>query len=241
MKDMGARPKAVVFTESRRTQLFLKDFLEANGHAGEVLTFNGTNREPVNGAHGALARNARHRQSRCGCTQCHPRCLQERAQHLIATEAAAEGLNLQFCSLVINYDLPWNPQRIEQRIGRCHRFGQEFDVVVINFLNARNEADQRVYELLDHKFNLFNGVFAPATVLGSIGGRRLRAPRAGHLPELPDTEEYPTCLRRPAQGCGRTASPAAWPAPRNCWWSTSMRMCMPASKLDSATRPAAPL
>ena len=49
---------------------------------------------------------------------------------LIATEAAAEGVNLQFCSLVINYDLPWNPQRVEQRIGRCHRYGQRFDVVV---------------------------------------------------------------------------------------------------------------
>ena len=90
---------------------------------------------------------------------------------MIATEAAAEGLNLQFCSLVINYDLPWNPQRIEQRIGRCHRYGQEFDVVVINFLNERNEADQRVYELLRHKFNLFEGVFgASDSVLGSIEG-----------------------------------------------------------------------
>ena len=53
---------------------------------------------------------------------------------MIATEAAAEGINLQFCSLIVNYDMPWNPQRIEQRIGRCHRYGQQFDVVVINFL-----------------------------------------------------------------------------------------------------------
>ena len=57
---------------------------------------------------------------------------------MIATEAGAEGINLQFCSLVVNYDLPWNPQRIEQRIGRCHRYGQKHDVVVVNFLN-RNE------------------------------------------------------------------------------------------------------
>jgi superfamily II DNA/RNA helicase len=61
---------------------------------------------------------------------------------MIATEAASEGVNLQFCSLVMNYDLPWNPQRIEQRIGRCHRYGQKHDVVVINFLNERNEADR---------------------------------------------------------------------------------------------------
>ena len=56
---------------------------------------------------------------------------------MIATEAGAEGINLQFCSLVVNYDLPWNPQRIEQRIGRCHRYGQKHDVVVVNFLNGR--------------------------------------------------------------------------------------------------------
>jgi superfamily II DNA/RNA helicase len=88
---------------------------------------------------------------------------------MLATEAAAEGINLQFCSLVINYDLPWNPQRIEQRIGRCHRYGQEHDVVVINFLNERNEADRRVLELLAEKFSLFSGVFgASDEVLGTI-------------------------------------------------------------------------
>jgi len=89
---------------------------------------------------------------------------------MIATEAAAEGINLQFCSLIVNYDMPWNPQRIEQRIGRCHRYGQKFDVVVVNFLNKSNAADIRVYELLDQKFQLFNGVFgASDEILGSIG------------------------------------------------------------------------
>ena len=93
----------------------------------------------------------------------------DHAPIMIATEAAAEGINLQFCSLVINYDLPWNPQRIEQRIGRCHRYGQKHDVVVINFLNERNEADRRVHELLTEKFSLFNGVFgASDEVLGTI-------------------------------------------------------------------------
>ncbi|WP_442806523.1 helicase-related protein [Vibrio cortegadensis] len=88
---------------------------------------------------------------------------------MIATEAAAEGVNLQFCSLLINYDLPWNPQRVEQRIGRCHRYGQKFDVVVVNFLNQRNQADSRVLELLTDKFNLFDGVFgASDSVLGNI-------------------------------------------------------------------------
>ncbi len=88
---------------------------------------------------------------------------------MIATEAGAEGINLQFCSLVVNYDLPWNPQRIEQRIGRCHRYGQKHDVVVVNFLNRKNAADQRVFELLRDKFQLFEGVFgASDEVLGAI-------------------------------------------------------------------------
>jgi predicted nucleic acid-binding Zn-ribbon protein len=86
---------------------------------------------------------------------------------MIATEAASEGINLQFCSLIANFDLPWNPQRVEQRIGRCHRYGQKNDVVVINFINKANRADQRVYELLDEKYNLFKGVFGSSDeVLG---------------------------------------------------------------------------
>ena len=92
------------------------------------------------------------------------------ARIMIATEAGAEGINLQFCSLVINYDLPWNPQRIEQRIGRCHRYGQKHDVVVVNFIDRSNAADRRVYELLAQKFQLFEGVFgASDEVLGTIG------------------------------------------------------------------------
>ena len=93
----------------------------------------------------------------------------EQGRIMIATEAGAEGINLQFCSLVVNYDLPWNPQRIEQRIGRCHRYGQKHDVVVVNFLNRKNAADQRVYQLLSEKFQLFEGVFgASDEVLGAI-------------------------------------------------------------------------
>ena len=93
----------------------------------------------------------------------------EEGQIMIATEAGAEGINLQFCSLVVNYDLPWNPQRVEQRIGRCHRYGQKHDVVVVNFINRQNEADQRVYQLLSEKFRLFEGVFgASDEILGTI-------------------------------------------------------------------------
>ena len=93
----------------------------------------------------------------------------EQGRIMIATEAGAEGINLQFCSLVVNYDLPWNPQRLEQRIGRCHRYGQKHDVVVVNFLNQTNAADQRVFQLLSEKFSLFEGVFgASDEVLGAI-------------------------------------------------------------------------
>ena len=88
---------------------------------------------------------------------------------MIATESGAEGINLQFCSLVVNFDLPWNPQRVEQRIGRCHRYGQKIDVTVVSFLNLRNHAEQRIYQLLDQKFRLFDGVFgASDEVLGAI-------------------------------------------------------------------------
>lgn len=175
MDEMGAAPKALIFTESRRTQEGLKRFLDANGYAGQVLLFNGTNSGPeakaiyeawveknkdtgrVSGSRSVDARTALIEHFR------------DNARILIATEAAAEGVNMQFCSLVVNYDLPWNPQRIEQRIGRCHRYGQKHDVVVINFINNRNEADQRVHQLLQDKFLLFDGVFgASDDVLGSI-------------------------------------------------------------------------
>ena len=111
----------------------------------------------------------------------------DEAAIMIATEAAAEGINLQFCNLVVNYDLPWNPQRIEQRIGRCHRYGQKFDVVVVNFLNRSNAADLRVYQLLDEKFRLFNGVFgASDEVLGAIeSGVDFEKRIVGHLSEVP--------------------------------------------------------
>ncbi len=175
MEEMGAAQKVVIFTESRRTQSWLKDFLEGNGYAGRVLTFNGTNKDDASGQiyqewfaanrNTGRASNSRQIDLRAAIID----RFRSDAQILIATEAGAEGLNLQFCSAVINFDLPWNPQRIEQRIGRCHRYGQKHDVVVINFLNERNEADRRVYELLDQKFNLFTGVFGVSDdVLGSI-------------------------------------------------------------------------
>jgi hypothetical protein len=167
--------KAVIFTESRRTQDYLFRLLEQTEFAGKVMRFNGTNSDPQSKAlyQAWLVRHAGTDRISGSPTADMRAALvdhfRDDASILIATEAAAEGINLQFCNLVVNYDLPWNPQRIEQRIGRCHRYGQKFDVVVVNFLNKANAADVRVYELLDEKFRLFSGVFgASDEVLGAV-------------------------------------------------------------------------
>jgi len=175
MATIGAAQKALIFTESRRTQDYLAAYLETHGYAGQVVRFSGSNKGPEAAAiyENWLKSNADNGRI-SGSRDIDIRTaliehFRDHSQIMIATEAAAEGVNLQFCSLVVNYDLPWNPQRIEQRIGRCHRYGQKHDVVVINFLNERNDADRRVLELLTEKFNLFNGVFgASDDVLGTI-------------------------------------------------------------------------
>lgn len=172
---LGANKKALIFTESRRTQTYLQEILEKSEYAGKIVLFNGTNADPGSREiyENWLTKN-QGTDRITGSKTADKRAaivdyFKDEAIIMIATEAAAEGLNLQFCSLVVNYDLPWNPQRIEQRIGRCHRYGQKYDVVVVNFLNKKNAADQRVYELLSEKFRLFSGVFgASDEVLGSI-------------------------------------------------------------------------
>ena len=171
LKEEGAERKALIFTESTKTQSFLREVLEANGYAGKVVLFNGKASEPqTNDIYRTWC--AEHPDKVSGIKAADRRAaivdyFRDEAEIMIATEAAAEGLNLQFCSLLINYDLPWNPQRIEQRIGRCHRYGQKFDVVVVNFINIRNYADVRVFELLSSKFKLFDDVFgASDEVLG---------------------------------------------------------------------------
>ncbi|MDH0156342.1 SNF2-related protein [Stutzerimonas stutzeri] len=176
LERLGAARKAIIFTESRRTQDYLLSLLADTPYGDGIVLFNGTNTD-------ATAQRIykdwlqRHADSDriTGSKTADTRAalvehFKERGTIMIATEAGAEGINLQFCSLVINYDLPWNPERIEQRIGRCHRYGQKHDVVVVNFVDRSNEADARVYELLAEKFQLFEGVFgASDEVLGSIG------------------------------------------------------------------------
>ena len=165
LEKLGANKKALLFTESRRTQDFLFELFEKNGYKGKVVLFNGSNSDKKSTAiYKDWLKKHQDSSKITGSATADKRAalveyFRDHATIMIATEAAA-----------VNYDMPWNPQRIEQRIGRCHRYGQKHDVVVINFLNKRNAADVRVYELLNEKFQLFNGVFgASDEVLGSIG------------------------------------------------------------------------
>jgi superfamily II DNA/RNA helicase len=174
MKKARALKKALIFTESRRTQDYLNSFLKECGYTGKIVLFNGSNSDPESkDVFDSWLKDVKNQTRITGSRTADKRAaivdfFRNNAEIMIATEAAAEGINLQFCSLVINYDMPWNPQRIEQRIGRCHRYGQKNDVVVINFLNKRNEADQRIYALLKDKFHLFSEIFgASDDVLGS--------------------------------------------------------------------------
>ena len=164
--------KAVVFTESTRTQEYLAGLLKKAGIS--YTMFNGSNNSeearasfntwkkefPEAASVGSYSANVR---------QSLIYNFKTNTQVFLATEAGAEGLNLQFCNIVINYDLPWNPQRVEQRIGRCHRYGQKHQVIVANFLNTKNYADRRVLELLKEKLNLFDGLFGSSDeILGVL-------------------------------------------------------------------------
>lgn len=175
LRELGAPEKAIIFTDSTKTQEYIARSLSEAGLGEGLVLFNGTNNSPeqttiyqswleknkdgdlVTGIPAVDRRKALVDYFRVAGTI------------MIATEAAAEGINLQFCSMVVNYDLPWNPQRVEQRIGRAHRFGQKYDVVVVNLSNKGNLAEQRILQLLDQKFHLFSSVFgASDEVLGAI-------------------------------------------------------------------------
>ena len=171
----NAERKALIFTESTRTQTYLANLLRNNGYSGKIVVFNGSGGDENSNEiyknwldkHSGtdLVSGVKTSDKRTAIVD----YFRDEAEIMIATEAAGEGINLQFCSMVINYDLPWNPQRIEQRIGRCHRYGQKSDVLVFNFLNKENRVEQRILQLLEEKFKLFDGVFgASDEILGAI-------------------------------------------------------------------------
>ena len=168
-RRLGIPEKAVIFTESKRTQKYIIEELKKAGYErDDLLLFNGEMNDPEmqriykawkvkNFGGQDYGRNVEFKHAIVDY-------FRENSRVLVVTDAGSEGLNLQFCNTVINYDLPWNPQKIEQRIGRCHRYGQQNDVVAINFLNTQIDADRRVYEILDKKFELFDGVFGASDV-----------------------------------------------------------------------------
>ncbi len=149
IEKLGANQKALIFTESRRTQEFIYNLLEARGYRNKVVQFNGSNTDAKSKEiYKDWLVKHKGNDKITGSPTADKRAalvdyFKDSATIMIATEAAAEGINLQFCSLIVNFDLPWNPQRIEQRIGRCHRYGQKHDVVVVNFLNIKNAADRK--------------------------------------------------------------------------------------------------
>ncbi|GAB4283235.1 MAG: hypothetical protein Kow0029_29240 [Candidatus Rifleibacteriota bacterium] len=142
--------KVIIFTQFRGTQDFLVNELKKEGYS--VAVFNGQ-----------LSQAEK------------DKCIEEfknEKQILVSTESGGEGRNLQFCKILINYDLPWNPMRIEQRIGRIHRLGQTEDVHIIN-LSAKDTIESYVLELLDKKINLFRLIIGELEmILGNMHSKR---------------------------------------------------------------------
>ncbi|MDQ0337676.1 SNF2 family DNA or RNA helicase [Caldalkalibacillus uzonensis] len=133
IKDIG--DKVIVFTEYRATQDYLQRILYEHGITSVPFR-------------GGFRRNKKDWMTEL---------FEKRAQVLIATEAGGEGINLQFCNHIINYDLPWNPMRVEQRIGRVHRLGQKRDVYIYN-LSTKGTIEAYILHLLYEKINLFEMV-----------------------------------------------------------------------------------
>ena len=170
--DKGWPRKAVIFTESTRTQNYIKGKLLENDIS--CTPFNGSNnsnyaKEVYNKWKKEFPKAADELSKDVAIRQALVWDFKNNTEVFLTTEAGSQGLNLQFANIIINYDLPWNPQRVEQRIGRCHRYGQKHEVVVANMLNSSNKADKRVLELLKDKFKLFDGVFgASDEILGAL-------------------------------------------------------------------------
>jgi len=141
---MLRRNKVLIFTQFRTTQEYLRELLADS----DVVVF-----------HGSLSRDEKEEAIRD---------FRERADILVCTEAGGEGRNMQFCNILINYDLPWSPLKIEQRIGRIHRFGQKDDVYIFNF-STRDTVAERVLEVLTRKVKLFEeSIGTPDVLLGEI-------------------------------------------------------------------------
>lgn len=148
LKRLGAKKKAIIFTEYRESQKHLFDLLNKGKYAGKVKVFNGSKSRDYD----------------------FWRQFKKETQIVIATDSAAKGLDIEYCSFVVNYDMPYDVMLIDQRINRCQRQGQENEVVVLNFLNSKNFYDVRILELVNKRLSLFMDIFGMSDdILGKLG------------------------------------------------------------------------
>ena len=154
LKPEYRREKLIIFTEHRDTLAWLLQGLEGMGFTDRIAAI-----------HGGL--DFRDREAE---VEHFKRATADGgAQYLLATDAAGEGINLQFCWLMVNYDVPWNPARLEQRLGRIHRYGQEHDPVVIINLIANNTREGLVIGTLLRKLEVMRRELRSDKVFDVVG------------------------------------------------------------------------
>ena len=127
IREMGGNSKILIFTESRDTLEYLVRKIRSWGYK-------------VNSIHGGMSLEERIKAEKV---------FRDETEIMVATEAAGEGINLQFCHIMINYDIPWNPNRLEQRMGRIHRYGQQKDVYIFNLVAANTREGEVLLRLFD--------------------------------------------------------------------------------------------
>ena len=162
-EDIGPDEKILVFTQFLDTQTFLKATLESQGYGVEI--FNGV-------------MSQEHKDETV-------RRFRDRSQIMISTEAGGEGRNFQFAHVMFNYDLPWNPMKVEQRIGRLDRIGQKRDVVIYNFA-CQGTVEERILEVLEDRIGLFEESVGPLDpILGDVSKEieRMALSKAGNRRE----------------------------------------------------------
>lgn len=148
LKQLGTEKKALIFTDNKVTQKVLRNLLAENGYPG-VLTYSGDN-----GRDYSIIEQFRS---------------DKKIEILLSTDEAAKGLDIEFCPVVVNYDLLYNAVELEQRITRCHRQGQQSDVIVVNLLSKDNFADVRILELINKRVLQFDGIFGLSdNILGNF-------------------------------------------------------------------------
>ena len=159
--------KVIIFTEFVATQLYLRDLLVNRGYSVTIL----------NGSMSVEERDAALREFRT------------KTSVFISTDAGGEGLNLQFANIIINYDLPWNPMKIEQRCGRADRIGQTRDVHIYNFI-VTDTVENRVREVLEEKLSV---------ILEEMGVDKYSDVLDSEVAELDFTEVYMRSIGHPYQ------------------------------------------